>query len=93
MDRLEKEGHKLMVAERNALLRITAENLGRRLGWQDSDAATEAYARLAKTWYRRLFEVYGISTFACRTRFGSYLRGTIVGKALWPYGQQARLVV
>ena len=38
MDRLEKEGHKLMVAERNALLRITAENLGRRLGWQDSDA-------------------------------------------------------
>ena len=39
MDRLGKEGHKLMVAERNALLRITAENLGRRLGWQDSDAA------------------------------------------------------
>ena len=25
------------------------------------DATTEAYARLAKTWYRRLFEVYGIS--------------------------------
>ena len=34
---------------------------------------------MAKTWYRRLFEVYGISTFACRTRFGSYLRGTIAG--------------
>ena len=39
MDRLEKEGHKLMVAERNALLRITAENLGRRLGWQEADTA------------------------------------------------------
>ena len=28
-----------MAAERNALLRITAENLGRRLGWQEADTA------------------------------------------------------
>ena len=28
-----------MAAERNALLRITAENLGRRLGWPEADTA------------------------------------------------------
>ena len=39
MDRLDEEGRKLMVAERNTLLRITAENLGRRLGWQEADTA------------------------------------------------------
>ena len=39
MDRLDEEGRRLMVAERNALLRITAENLGRRLGWQEADTA------------------------------------------------------
>ena len=39
MYRLGEEGRKLMVAERNALLRITAENLGRRLGWQEADTA------------------------------------------------------
>ena len=39
MDRLDEEGRKLMAAERNTLLRITAENLGRRLGWQDADTA------------------------------------------------------
>ena len=39
MDRLDEEGRKLMAAERNTLLRITAENMGRRLGWQDSDTA------------------------------------------------------
>ena len=39
MERLDEEGRKLMVAERNTLLRITAENLGRRLGWQDADTA------------------------------------------------------
>ena len=39
MYRLAEEGRKLMAAERNALLRITAENLGRRLGWQAADTA------------------------------------------------------
>ena len=39
MSRLDEEGRKLMVAERNTLLRITAENLGRRLGWQEADTA------------------------------------------------------
>ncbi len=39
MERLGEEGRKLMVAERNTLLRITAENLGRRLGWQAADTA------------------------------------------------------
>lgn len=39
MERLDEEGRKLMAAERNTLLRITAENLGRRLGWQDADTA------------------------------------------------------
>ena len=39
MYRLAEEGRKLMAAERNALLRITAENLGRRLGWQEVDTA------------------------------------------------------
>ena len=39
MNRLAEEGRKLMVAERNTLLRITAENLGRRLGWPDADTA------------------------------------------------------
>ena len=39
MDRLGEEGRKLMVAERNTLLRITAENMGRRLGWQEADTA------------------------------------------------------
>ena len=39
MYRLGEEGRKLMAAERNALLRITAENLGRRLGWQAADTA------------------------------------------------------
>ena len=39
MYRLNQEGRKLMAAERNALLRITAENLGRRLGWQEADTA------------------------------------------------------
>ena len=39
MYRLAEEGRKLMAAERNALLRITAENLGRRLGWQEADTA------------------------------------------------------
>ena len=39
MDRLDEEGRKLMVAERNTLLRITAENMGRRLGWQEADTA------------------------------------------------------
>ena len=28
-----------MAAERNTLLRITAENMGRRLGWQEADTA------------------------------------------------------
>jgi len=37
--RLAKEGQKLMNAERDALLRITAENLGRRLGWPGADTA------------------------------------------------------
>ncbi len=37
MNRLAEEGRKLMVAERNTLLRITAENLGRRLGWSEAD--------------------------------------------------------
>ena len=32
-------GHAKPVAERNTLLRITAENLGRRLGWQATDTA------------------------------------------------------
>ena len=39
MYRLAEEGRKLMAVERNALLRITAENLGRRLGWQEADTA------------------------------------------------------
>ena len=39
MNRLAQEGRKLMAAERNTLLRITAENLGRRLGWQEADTA------------------------------------------------------
>ena len=39
MYRLNQEGRKLMAVERNALLRITAENLGRRLGWQEADTA------------------------------------------------------
>ena len=39
MDRLGEEGRKLMAAERNTLLRITAENMGRRLGWQEADTA------------------------------------------------------
>ena len=39
MYRLAEEGRKLMAAERNTLLRITAENLGRRLGWQEADTA------------------------------------------------------
>ena len=42
MYRLNQEGRKLMAVERNALLRITAENLGRRLGWQEAD--TEEFA-------------------------------------------------
>ena len=29
----------MMAAERNTLLRITAENMGRRLGWQEADTA------------------------------------------------------
>lgn len=37
--RLDKEGGKLMAAEHDALLRITAENLGRRLGWPEADTA------------------------------------------------------
>ena len=39
MCRLGEEGQKLMAAERNTLLRITAENLGSRLGWQGADTA------------------------------------------------------
>ena len=39
MNRLDEEGRKLMAAERDTLLRITAENLGRRLGWQEADTA------------------------------------------------------
>ena len=39
MERLGEEGRKLMVAERNTLLRITAENLCRRFGWQAADTA------------------------------------------------------
>ena len=39
MYRLNQEGRKRMAVERNALLRITAENLGRRLGWQEADTA------------------------------------------------------
>ena len=39
MYRLGEEGRKLMAAERDTLLRITAENLGRRLGWQEADTA------------------------------------------------------
>ena len=39
MNRLDEEGRKLMAAERNTLLRITAENMGRRLGWQEADTA------------------------------------------------------
>ena len=39
MERLDEEGRKLMAAERNTLLRITAENMGRRLGWQEADTA------------------------------------------------------
>ena len=39
MNRLAQEGRKLMAAERDTLLRITAENLGRRLGWQEADTA------------------------------------------------------
>ena len=39
VDRLDKESRGLMAAERNTLLRITAENLGRRLGWQAADTA------------------------------------------------------
>ena len=39
MYRLAEEGRKLMAVERNTLLRITAENLGRRLGWQEADTA------------------------------------------------------
>ena len=39
MERLDEEGRKLMVAERNTLLRIAAENMGRRLGWQEADTA------------------------------------------------------
>ena len=39
MERLDEEGRKLMVAERNTLLRITAENMGRRLGGQEADTA------------------------------------------------------
>ena len=39
MCRLGEEGQKLMAAERNTLLRITAENMGRRLGWQEADTA------------------------------------------------------
>ena len=39
MYRLAEEGRKLMAVERNTLLRITAENLGRRLGWQEADMA------------------------------------------------------
>ena len=39
MYHLEEEGRKLMAAERNTLLRITAENMGRRLGWQEADTA------------------------------------------------------
>ena len=39
MYRLDEEGRKLMAAERNTLLRITAENMGRRLGWQEADTA------------------------------------------------------
>ena len=39
MYRLAEEGRKLMAVERNALLRITSENLGRRLGWQEADTA------------------------------------------------------
>ena len=37
--RLDKEGGKLMAAEHDALLRITAENLGRRLGWTEADTS------------------------------------------------------
>ena len=39
MYRLAEEGRKLMAVERNTLLRITAENLGRRLRWQEADTA------------------------------------------------------
>ena len=39
MYRLAEEGRKIMAVERNTLLRITAENLGRRLGWQEADTA------------------------------------------------------
>ena len=39
MNRLDEEGRKLMAAERNTILRITAENMGRRLGWQEADTA------------------------------------------------------
>ena len=39
MNRLAQEGRKLMAAERDTLLRITAENLGSRLGWQEADTA------------------------------------------------------
>jgi hypothetical protein len=39
MNRLGEEGRKLMAAERDTLLRITAENLGSRLGWQEADTA------------------------------------------------------
>ena len=39
MYRLFEEGRSIMAAERDALLRITAENLGRRLGWQEADTA------------------------------------------------------
>ena len=35
--RLDKEGGKLMAAEHDALLSITAENLGRCLGWTEAD--------------------------------------------------------
>ena len=39
MQRLGQEGAKFMAAERNTLLRIAAENLGRRLGWPEADTA------------------------------------------------------
>ena len=39
VDRLDEESRGLKVAERNTLLRITAENMGRRLGWQEADTA------------------------------------------------------
>ena len=39
VDRLDEESRGLKVAERGMLLRITAENLGRRLGWQEADTA------------------------------------------------------